>query len=657
MMNVCSWVYRQLRVAGRRVWRPLLRRVAGLLLLLLLCCCCVYLHVRSLPERPTPQQLLQGLLQQTAEEAFENILGCLWKARGPLLQLLEAAGGLLLHAFSLLFLCVSFLYPFIAPLVVKGVRVYVHLQPQQQLLVAAAAAAVPLWCLLRVSERLRRLRAAAASLYSRLTAWVAAGAPLALTLLLHACGCLLLGPLRLGRWLSAVWTLLPLLGSAAFAAGNLDICNACTAAAAADAEAEEVMANTPEGLSAAAATTGPASAAKTERRLRALRSLTCWLMMWFVEDLGLLLSRPLLLLPLPVSFQTAAQWAPQHLLLLYVLLGLLTGGSSSLLLFVYSHKCMQGLAALCNALTAKLFGFALLLPPQLQQQQQQQLQQQLVHVAEQQQQQLAAAAATGKMKALPSTLQLARAFRLSEGDALLLHCLPDFSPLEETLQQQQAAAAGSSKSIVHRIGAAAAAAFGRTPDSSSSSSSRSRSGMFGSLSVSAGWRLLLQQVQQRLGVALSPSVIYLLLTALRYSPQLLLLLLPSFLLSPLLLLLLRAWPLLGTLGCLARRGSVSSRLYWLCYFSGAAAAYNVHLLLTEHALLRLLPLQQTRLLLMLWAVQTAAKLVSQLAKLDPPDMPQQQQQQQQKQQQLLHSQRTLTPYSSSSRSSPKGVKP
>ncbi|KAL8435077.1 hypothetical protein ACSSS7_002667 [Eimeria intestinalis] len=580
-MKAGIWVYRQLSAVWRRLWRPLLRRVAWLLLLLLLCCFCVYLHVQSLPEKPSLQQLMQRVLHQPAEQAIDNIASSISALWGPLLQLLAAAGGLLLDVTSLLFLWVSVVFPLVAPWVAQAARCFMRLQPQQQLVAAAAAAAVPLYFLLRISERLRRMRAALAAAYSRLTAYVAAGAPLALTLLLQVSACLLFGSTRVAAFVSAVWTALPLLGSAAFAAANLDVFRGCSAAAAA---AERAIAQhaaphetAPDTLGAAAAATTttatPASAAeasaaiaaRTELRLRALRSMTCWLVMWFVEAL--------------------------------------------------------------NMLSGRLFGVALLLPKQHQQQEQQEQQEQeLVVLAEQQQQQLAAAAAAGKYKPLPTTLQLARAFKLNEGDTLLLHCLSDFAPLQETLQQQQAAAAGSNRSLLYRLRSAATAAFRSSPpDTTSSSRTSSRTsssiGLLGSLSPVAGWRLLLRQVQQQLGIILSPSTLYVIVTGLRYSPQLLLLLLPSFLLSPLLLLLLRGWPLLGTLACLSWQGNVSSRLYWLSYFWGASVACNLHALLSDHVLLRLLPLQQTRLLLLLWGVQTAAKVLSQIAKLDPPQMP------------------------------------
>ncbi|KAL8444074.1 hypothetical protein Emag_005727 [Eimeria magna] len=538
-------------------------------------------------KKPSLQQLLQRVSQQPAEEALDSIINSLAALRVPLVELMAAAGGLLLDAASLLFLWVSVLLPVVIPLVTRAARLFMGLQPQQQLVAAAAAASIPLYFLLRISERLRRLRAALAAAYSRLTAYIAAGAPLALTLLLQVSACLLFGSARVSSCVSAVWVALPLLGSAAFAAANLDLLRGCSAAAAAAeraaqqaAAAHEAPTDTPAAAAAAEEEAEAAIAARTELRMRSLRSLTCWLVMWFVE-------------------------------------------------------------AALNLLSGRLFGVALLLPKQQQQVQQQQ---QLVVLAEQQQQQLATAAAAGRYKALPTTLQMARAFKLNEGDTLMLHCLSDFAPLQETLQQQQAAAAASSRSLLHRLGYAAAAAFRASPPATTTSSSSSGS-LLGSLSPLAGGRLLLQQVQQQLGVMLSPSMLYIIVTGLRYSPQLLLLLLPSFLLSPLLLLLLRGWPLLGTLACLSWQGTVSSRLYWLSYFWGASVAWNLHALMADHVLLRLLPLQQTRLLLLLWGVQTAAKVLSQIAKLDPPEMP--------APMQLLHEphQATMKGSSSSSNSS------
>ena len=364
-------------------------------------------------------------------------------------------------------------------------------------------------------------------------------------------------------------------------------------------------------------------------------------------DLGCIVSGLLLMLPLPVSFRAYIEAAPLHLFMLLLLLGLLTGGSSSVLLFTYGDKCIRGLAATLNICTRRFLGFALLLP-----QQEQQHKQQLVLLAETQLTATTTAAAAAKTRKRPlTTLQLSKAFRLDEGEVLLLHSLSDFSPLEETQLQHQQAAASKSKSVLQRLGSAAAAAFRVASPTSRDSKGgtaaaaaigdNSSSSLLRSLFPAGGWRVLLQQVLQQVGLVASPSMLYVVATGLRYAPQLLLLLLPSFLLGPLLVLLLRVWPLIGTLVCLSKRGSVSSRLYWLCYFWGAAAAYNTHTRLAEHALLRLLPLQQTRLLLLLWGVQTAAKVLSHIAKLDPPEPPALHHQQQQQQQQVENNQRTV----------------
>ncbi|OEH74107.1 hypothetical protein cyc_08188 [Cyclospora cayetanensis] len=335
-MRLWAWLSSRIRPAAARLWRWLLRRAAAAATLLLFVCCCIYLHLRSIPEKFTAQELLVQHLQRESSEAFASVLASMRALRIPLLELMRILGALLLDAASLFLLWVKFVYPVVAPLVATGIRLYIELQPQQQLLIAASAAALPLFYFLRVSTRVKRMRAVVTSFYSGFTAYVAAGAPLALTVLLHCCCCLVLGIPRLTRFLSVVWLPLPLLGTALFAVTNFDVFRSIFAVSPGPSAAAlaPLEADTPGA-------TAIATALCVERRLRALRSLTCWLMLWFLQGLGCMLSSLLLTLPLPVSFQAYIEAAPLHLLLSALLLGVLTGGSSSLILFAYGHKCAQ----------------------------------------------------------------------------------------------------------------------------------------------------------------------------------------------------------------------------------------------------------------------------------------------------------------------------
>lgn len=279
-MKPWVWLSQRLRAAATRLWRPLLRRAAAAAALLVFCCFCVYLHLRSLPEKLTVQQLLHQHLHRQARDAISGICSSVGALRAPLLDLLGITGALLLDLSSLFLLWVKFVYPVVAPVVAKAIRVYMQLQPQQQLLIAAAAATVPLFYLLRVSEKLRRARAAVVSFYVSLTSYVAAGAPIVVTVLLHCSCCLLLGASSVSHYLSALWLPVPLLGTAIFGATNLDVFKGLSFAAIAAHDSQAATAATPDDEAAAAAAT---AAARTERRLRSLRSLTCWLMLWFLQ--------------------------------------------------------------------------------------------------------------------------------------------------------------------------------------------------------------------------------------------------------------------------------------------------------------------------------------------------------------------------------------
>ncbi|XP_026193795.1 uncharacterized protein LOC34623976 [Cyclospora cayetanensis] len=511
-MRLWAWLSSRIRPAAARLWRWLLRRAAAAATLLLFVCCCIYLHLRSIPEKFTAQELLVQHLQRESSEAFASVLASMRALRIPLLELMRILGALLLDAASLFLLWVKFVYPVVAPLVATGIRLYIELQPQQQLLIAASAAALPLFYFLRVSTRVKRMRAVVTSFYSGFTAYVAAGAPLALTVLLHCCCCLVLGIPRLTRFLSVVWLPLPLLGTALFAVTNFDVFRSIFAVSPGPSAAAlaPLEADTPGA-------TAIATALCVERRLRALRSLTCWLMLWFLQGLGCMLSSLLLTLPLPVSFQAYIEAAPLHLLLSALLLGVLTGGSSSLILFAYGHKCVGGLAAALNLFSRKFFGIQLLLPKQQRQQQQQ-----LLLRAQAQQKLLTSATApviaARAKKASTGTLQLAQTFRLDAGEVLMQHCLPDFSPLEETQQEQQQAASANTKSVLQRLRSAAVVALRISPPTSSGNSAEASAGMqsssfLGSRFQLRSWRVLLQQVLQQTGFVVSPSVLYVITAA------------------------------------------------------------------------------------------------------------------------------------------------
>lgn len=338
------------------------------------------------------------------------------------------------------------------------------------------------------------------------------------------------------------------------------------------------------------------------------------------------------ILPLPLTIYDSASTLHLHAFSCLSILIVITGGPSSLLIFVQGQRCIRAVAVGINWITASTLGIVLLLPSsQDGARKAQRVERFLAN------QKLAVHSRPGLQvtttekyqkhqrhhRGLKPTWQLARVFGFRENEIYALHCLSDFDPLELVLDSkiQNTLAEGS---VLKKLRSAATSAVSFISKSKSEEKLQSP-GSQQSPDAASGLATLflskfapLQHVAAWFGVRLSQKLTFLITPAIQYSPELLLFFLPSFLLRPLLVFLLLGLPFLGSVACLERNGALSERIFWLLYYSGASVTYAVHCAFEEDGVLQLLfPFPLTRLLLALWALQTTAKAFSTRAVLDP----------------------------------------
>ncbi|PFH33277.1 hypothetical protein BESB_084760 [Besnoitia besnoiti] len=365
------------------------------------------------------------------------------------------------------------------------------------------------------------------------------------------------------RWAPSTWRASP-----GAAAGGEEACRAAVGGGG-DRGAEEGLRG--DWMQDAKAVCDPevAKAIAGETRYVWMR-LTFWLEVWvFMTACNLVAELPLLNRYVPF-----VESLPHHVLSLFSVLTVISGGPSQPTVHRAAFRLIRGLAALLSFFSTKLFGVALVLPS---------------HGADASEETATSGifyfpepnppAFSRQGTASPPRTALGRGLRQA-----FSFFLPFVSSSNFSLNEQGTSSPSSRGSLPGS----------RTPASASPLVSYAADALCHALGFS------------------SQSWLSGLFAVLLYLPQVLLIFLPQFVLTPVLVYLRAGRPLFGAIVSLSstRPSALSERLYWVLYFLASSGVSLVDVLLKEHNLLRYLPFQSSFLVLVVVTMQTAVTFLA-----------------------------------------------